>query len=1404
MEAMKGWVARFDTLEELTAAHIVLLKRELESGPDGGGEKLLGDVMKFLKKGQATGNLLDDDQDRRATQSLLNYWVTVLYRAGVDPPYAILAPYDPRQAEKDLSATRCPYVGLNAFRAEDREYFFGREKITKAVVGNLASKPLLVIVGPSGSGKSSLLHAGILPALEDGTLLPASKGWRRYPAIMPGRAPLTSLKLMLQSIAAEGETDGPPEVEVFKKSGTTLLEYLDRPGVPPALICVDQFEEVFTVCKYDDEREAFLNNLLGVVKSQGVRHKLVLTMRSDRAGYVLRRSELNESFHEAEVRLPPLTEEEMRSAVDGPARRVGLVVKAGVVEQLVKEIYGDPSGLPLLQFTLLKLWEQKERGSITLASLRRRGDCREALANSADEFYGGLEERVEKEVARRVLLKMVRLSEGLEMTSNRVRRGELHEAIKNPRQIDEVLRRLDAAHLVRITRPGPPAQGTDAAAVEGRVGGEPSADDQFELAHESLMYTWPKLEDWLKQDREAMILQQHLESYVAEWVLSGRGQDALLDKYKLYEANRWLTKHDPSESSHGDDLLELVRVSQSAINWAKAIRRALTAALLVTLVAAVLVAWQAMSESRRAFSRQLAAQALINKSEHLDLALLLSLEANRIERNEDLSSVSVTSLLQTLNHSPKLIAFLHPLGYDAPGVFSPGVKSVSFDSAGSKMASYDELGKVIIWDVEGRKELRRLNAKLEGEKLEGELVSTAFSADGGLLALRYRDNTVILWDVNSGERLRSLDISPPGKEAGGRVQRGGDPGPPESRLVNTIIYPEGRDYFEVRDKPAERDSGITFSMDGQTLIANYPDEAKTIIPWDIGGLGVKESPVLAGQSAGQRRQLDTGRSVLAQALSPGLTRLAVVRKESSRDHATAEVRTAEGANRAVISLPGVLKKVVRVDSLAFSPDEKMLACLYRDGDEVHTLVLWNIEGERSDLLFTSPIRPRNNSVEPLIAFAPDGRLAIASSVGNVTLLDNTREVNPEGLALLPTGSMGVINSIAFGFGGQRLAAGYQDGTILLWDYALPRERIGAVTPHQNEQGTRQSVYGLIFDVDGGRLVSASIGGDSVAVSRIVSGYSEDKQSTTTFSLESATDISFSPDGKVAALNYGDRVVLRDASGGTGRGEFKEEGKNITAVALSRGGKRLAAGYDDGSATVWEVGSRRKLADIPHGRGDSPIDEVAGIALNAEGTQCAVGSSSGALRLWDVGKGDGVQLTIATGETWSMRLVFTPDGKQLISFDDRGETTFRDISGKPMDRPLINVPGLYVESVTFSPDGKLMVTASRAGEGILWDMETHKQLGKLFLDKGGDDVSAVAYRAGGNLLAVGYSSGEIILFDISTRKFREIACQIANRRLSDDERRYYQLRKGDWRHLGLGDWSSYFGGGQVSPTCPVLP
>jgi energy-coupling factor transporter ATP-binding protein EcfA2 len=412
----------FASLAALKAAHAELLQRRRT---DGETPVLLDAIAAFAQRGQATGALLDDDDERGAAQSMLNYWSNIAYRAGREPPDATLAEFDPLLAP-ELPDQPCPYLGLDAFREVNSDLFFGREQLVEQMLAYVKTNRLLAVVGSSGSGKSSLVRAGLIPALS-GSALPDSAHWRYCPPIVPGSEPLANLERALQAAHAADGTDV-PEV--------------------PIVLVVDQFEELFTLCGNEQEREAFARRLLALVQSPEAQHIVILTMRSDFEENVAKLPVLHARFQQARVQVTALSASDLRAAIEEPARKVGLKFETGIIDELLRNILGEPVGLPLLQFTLLKLWERREGNRVTWAAYRKLGNAREALARSADAFYQELlpEEQV---TAKRILLRMVRPGAGLEVTSNRIQRESLYIGGEARDRVDRVLDKLIAARLVR-------------------------------------------------------------------------------------------------------------------------------------------------------------------------------------------------------------------------------------------------------------------------------------------------------------------------------------------------------------------------------------------------------------------------------------------------------------------------------------------------------------------------------------------------------------------------------------------------------------------------------------------------------------------------------------------------------------------------------------------------------------------------------------------------------------------------------------------------------------------------------------------------------------------------------------------------------------------------------------------
>jgi energy-coupling factor transporter ATP-binding protein EcfA2 len=312
---------------------------------------------------------------------LLDFWSNLLFRSGQAPPDATLADFDANLAPA-LDDALCPYLGLDAFREDNAQQFFGRQRLVAELVARVGERGLVGVVGPSGSGKSSVVRAGLMPALKAGAL-PGSDAWRYLGPIVPSSDPLASLARMLVASLGGELTE---ELAGLRQNPEHLANRVGA-GSTPALLVVDQFEEVFTLCDDEGTRRAFIANLIGVVESPTMHPKVVLTMRSDFEAFVARVPELHTAFEQGRVQVTPLSAGELREAIEQPAERIGLKFEAGLVDQLLADILGEPAALPLLQFTLLKLWEQRERNRISLEAYQKVGGGRLALARSADAFY---------------------------------------------------------------------------------------------------------------------------------------------------------------------------------------------------------------------------------------------------------------------------------------------------------------------------------------------------------------------------------------------------------------------------------------------------------------------------------------------------------------------------------------------------------------------------------------------------------------------------------------------------------------------------------------------------------------------------------------------------------------------------------------------------------------------------------------------------------------------------------------------------------------------------------------------------------------------------------------------------------------------------------------------------------
>lgn len=318
-----------------------------------------------------------------------------------------------------------------------------------------------------------MVLAGLLPKLEDGEL-PDSDTWHYYPTIVPGTAPLTQLAKLLEPDGADAAEWITENYETFLRDTNHLAKLVQADANTPAVLTIDQFEETFTLCHDEQERDAFIDNILGLVNAREARHVVILTMRVDYESYLNKVPMFQSLYEQGLVRVTAMNASELHDAIEQPAQAIGLKFEDGLIEALVREIVGEPAALPLLQFALLQLWGNRERNRITWDAYRRLGGVMEALASTADSLYNGMLKE-EQNAAKRILLRLVRPGTGVEFTRGRATRRMLYQSGEANDRIDRVLEKLVNARLLRQTD------------------GATSVNDQFEVAHEALVRNW---HDW--------------------------------------------------------------------------------------------------------------------------------------------------------------------------------------------------------------------------------------------------------------------------------------------------------------------------------------------------------------------------------------------------------------------------------------------------------------------------------------------------------------------------------------------------------------------------------------------------------------------------------------------------------------------------------------------------------------------------------------------------------------------------------------------------------------------------------------------------------------------------------------------------------------------------------------------
>jgi WD40 repeat protein/DNA-binding SARP family transcriptional activator len=1152
------------------------------------------------------------------------------------------------QADDRPAAAVCPYKGLARFEASDAEFFFGRERLVAELVTHLVGAGLVGVVGPSGSGKSSLVRAGLLPALAEG-VLPGSARWRQL-VIRPGEHPMAELAQVggRPGVPADGSAttatdhgntgDGPVPGRSGGESALRAVAAGEH-----LLLVVDQFEEVFTTCRDEGERAAFLATLTGAAQAADGYATVVVAVRADYYGHCAAEPTLAGLLAANHVLVGPMDTGELRRAIELPARRAQLRLEPGLADAMIGEVAEEPGGLPLLSCALLESWQRRRGRTLTLAAYQQAGGVHGAVARLAERAWQQLDPD-DQAVASRILLRLAGPGEGEAVVRRRVPLDELTTAGGERGQVV-----LDALADQRLLAKGA---------------------DSVEVAHEALLREWPRLRGWLEDDVQGRALHRHLIGAAQEWEQSGRDPGELYRGARLTGALDWARDHDADLNQLEREFLDASRAAAER-EVAEARRRAereartsrrlrgLVAGLAVVLALALVAGGLALSLRGRAQRQALVADAgrlgaLALTEDQLDRSLLLASQAVALDDSLETRG----DLLAALLRSPAATAILR--GH------LDGINPIDLSPDGHLLAMGDGGGRVEVFDLRTRRPLPG-NIPRAGTPIN----DLAFSPDGSLLAAANSDGLVQLWDVRTTTLRHQLRTA----LYAGVVQFSADGQTLVTFSADEADTPSGFGHSFLTRWDVKSGRPLTgpvrvSSFGGETLLTTS-DGVRLVTLSDA------EVVVTAAETLHPVRRVPRTPRLGLAALRPNgrtlalgldggaveLLDLSTGRRRTLGRQATSVVAVEFSPDGATLATGGVDGKVMvwDVDSgqvrETFEGHEGRIGMrglrFSRDGHTLYSagpksVIAWDLAGsDRLGRRFSFPTTP----TPPAFAISPDGSV-LATPDGKRSdhiALRDLRSLKQTRQPLAP--GIGRISAIAFGPDGKRLAVGGEraDSAPVLVDVAS-----GKVTRRMTG-GHDGGFISMAFDPNGQRLLAG--GHDRRAI------VWEVETGRQLLDLHHPGDDPFwtaaawSPDGTMVATAGGaGQVVLWRASDGKQLATFQADPLWVPSVAFSPDGSLLAAGgYIDKQATLWEVATHKLVGRLPH------PTILGGLAFDPSGKTLATAAGDGTVRLWDVASRRQIGLALPGGDGDGYGTVgFDPSGNQLVILYQDGTGVVWDV------------------------------------------------------------------------------------------------------------------------------------------------
>ncbi len=1177
-----------------------------------------------------------------------------------------------------------PYRGLRAFTEADAAVFFGRERLVKHLVSRLLEdhplRNFLAVVGPSGSGKSSVVLAGLVPAIRRGVMADSATSadttpdpvWTLEPTLdlavdqtvgpatgasdspgvphnefvvltVPGSHPLQNLKAGLLSIASQPLSDLDSR---FESDPSALLCALREIG-GSTLLVIDQFEEVFTLTESERERSQFLDLLRVAVTAADSPMRLVITLRADFTDRPLHYAEFGALMRQRTEFVLPLLPAELERAIAGPARRLGLEVEPELIATVVHDVQDELGALPLLQYALTEVFDRRTGNTLSLEAYQASGGVFGALARRAQEVYDSLKPDW-RNTARQIFLRLVNLGDGVRDTRRRVRQVELLKLGGDAQLV------LDAFSKYRLI-----AFDVDPTTREPMV----------ELAHEALLRAWDTLQQWLDASRSDIRMHRGLLAAVGEWEKSGRDQSYLLTGTRLAQYEDW-------RAAAG---FQLTEEELCFLDASSALRLALEKAEMDRQAREHRKGVEMQSLALTANSRQTGLQNLS------DIALALCVEANKIPSPPDQASQLLFELAPMpgtrkifMGHKDTIwSAAISPdqrQMLSGSGGFSPASnfysKMPTYLPLNTRSAPYSD-NSVRLWDLATGHELRAFAGHTN------TVTAVAFSTDGKHVISASADATIRIWDQKSENAQRVLSHQAQVLSIAVRDDLLVACDYDFETSTSHLILWNWHTGEQIRRFEGQQDViySVAFSPDGKQLLSGSGPSGpfskssgdNDLVLWDL------ESGAILRRMQGHKDV------VFKVAFRPdGQSAITV-----SGDSTLIVWNLSDGSIRATL-------RGHRSFAYAFAMSPQ--------GDRVFsasfdlTIILWDVERAQEMRRFYGHAGPVTT-----VQFLADGRRVLTGSTDKTVRLwdiysaDEVMRLGaPSGMGMW-TVTADSRRAITSAGSAAVFAPQSPVNPLHLWDL-----KTGKLVAQLGQQ--RNTIFRAALLPDGERFLTVSgdffiPGAENCMVLREIATGKELRRYESPGSALSG--LALLPGGKhVATIVFGDEVVIWNIETGAIERRFSGTVPGFKAVAVSPDGRLLLAGSALGSVTIWDLASGEILHQL-----QGHALHISDIAVTADSRRAISVSNDTTAVVWDIEKGRQL-LRFQQHATACDALGIHPNQPWALTGDDKGNLMLWEWkTGRVLRRLTGHTGGIW--DIAFIDNGDFVLTTGGDGNLIKW-------------------------------------------------------------------------------------------------------